>query len=401
MGQAAGRDLAALRERVLRFVEEEVYPQEDALDSGDRALRNDILQSLADRARAAGLWALGHPKKLGGGGMAFMDYVHINEVIGRSHWAMVALGTASLQDSLMLLRHGGETWRERYLMPIVNGDFLPSFAMTEPEVASSDPTQITTRARLEDGHWIIDGRKWFVTGAADARYTTVMCRTEDEDTPKHAAFSLIIVPTDAPGYRIVRDIPVLGMAGSHFEVELDQVRVPQQHLLGQRGAGFLIAQERLGPGRIFHCMRWLGQAQRAFDLMCRRLHARSAFGEPLARKQLMQAHVFESAAEIQACRQLTLTAARKMDAGSDARDEIGVIKVIGARMLHNVIDRAIQVHGAAGLSPDTPLSLMYRHAREARIYDGPDEVHMQSYARRVLKRYRDDGPGVDFGALPA
>jgi alkylation response protein AidB-like acyl-CoA dehydrogenase len=212
---------------------------------------------------------------------------------------------------------------------------------------------------------------------------------------------MIIVPTSTPGYRIIRDTPVLGLThghfGGHYEVAYEDVRVPAENLLGARGAGFRIAQGRLGPGRIFHCMRWLGQAQRAFDLMCRRLHARTAFGEPLAAKQLMQKHVFDSAAEIQAARMLTLDAARKIDAGDDARVEIGLIKVVGARMLHNVVDRAIQVHGAMGLTPDTPLDRMYRHAREARIYDGPDEVHVQATARRLLAAYAGEGPGIDFG----
>ncbi len=265
----------------------------------------------------------------------------------------------------MLLRHAAGEWRARYLQPIVAGEFVPSFAMTEPDVASSDPTQLRTTARLVDGQWVICGRKWFTTGAADARYTTIMCRTE-ADAPAHDAFSLIIAPTDAKGYRIVRETPVLGIHGGHYEVELNEVRVPESNLLGARGHGFRIAQQRLGPGRIFHCMRWLGQAQRAFDLMCHRLQSRSVSGEPLASRQLMQSHVFESAAEIQACRLLTLHAAQKLDQSQEAREEIGIIKVVGARMLHNVIDRAIQVHGAMGLTDDTPLGLMYRHARAGR-----------------------------------
>jgi alkylation response protein AidB-like acyl-CoA dehydrogenase len=386
-----------LRQRVLRFVEDEVYPLESTLDAVSHARRNELMRPLMQSAKDRGLWALGHPREIGGQGLPFMDYVRINEVVGRSYYAMQALGTLSLQDSLMIHRHASPEWHERYLRPIVAGDFVPSFAMTEPAIASSDPTQLQTSARLVDGHWIISGHKWFTTGAADARYTTVMCRTEPE-APAHEAFSLIIVPTDAPGYRIVRETPVLGIDGGHYELMLDEVRVPANHLLGGRGKGFRIAQLRLGPGRIFHCMRWLGQAQRAFDLMCRRLQERSAFGERLANKQILQSYVFDSAAEIQASRLLTLNAARKLDAGEEARDEIAIIKVVGARMLHAVIDRAIQVHGAMGLTDDTPLGRMYRHAREARIYDGPDEVHIQSVARRLLKAYRDEGPGIDFGA---
>lgn len=389
-------DWQDVRRRVLRFVEDRVYPAERELDEGSRTQRNLAMARLIEEAKTAGLWALGHPREIGGQGMPFLDYVHVNEVIGRSFHAMQALGTLSLQDSLMLHRYAAPQWRERYLAPLVAGEIIPSFAMTEPDVASSDPTQLQTTARLEDGQWVINGRKWFTTGAGDAEYTTVMCRTET-DGPRHECFSMIIVPTNTRGYRIVRETPLLGIAGGHWEVHYDDVRVPAENLLGPRGKGFTIAQQRLGPGRIFHCMRWLGQAQRAFDLMCRRLNERVAFGEPLAHKQLMQSHVFESAAEIQACRMLTLDAARQLDAGLEAREMIGTIKVVGARMLHNVIDRAIQVHGALGLTDDTPLSRMYRHAREARIYDGPDEVHIQSVARRYLKQYRAGGPGVDFG----
>jgi alkylation response protein AidB-like acyl-CoA dehydrogenase len=391
------KPLKELRRKVERFVEDRIYPVEDEMDHGSRTQRNLIMARLIDEAKAEGLWALGHPREIGGQGLPFLDYVHINEVIGRSFYAMQALGTLSLQDSLMLHRYASPEWRARYLAPLVAGEIMPSFAMTEPDVASSDPTQLRTTARLENGYWIINGRKWFTTGAGDAEYTTVMCRTET-DAPRHECFSMIIVPTNTKGYKIVRETPLLGIAGGHWEVEYNDVRVPEDNLLGPRGKGFTIAQQRLGPGRIFHCMRWLGQAQRAFDLMCRRLNERTAFGEPLARKQLMQSHVFESAAEIQACRMLTLEAARQLDAGMEAREIIGIIKVVGARMLHNVIDRAIQVHGALGLTDDTPLGRMYRHAREARIYDGPDEVHIQSVARRYLKLYRNDGPGIDFGA---
>ena len=393
-------DWVATRKRVKRFVEDKVYPAEDILDNGTPEVARAELSRLMDEAKAEGLWALGHPKEIGGQGMPFMDYVYVNEVIGRSQYAMVALGTHSLQDSIMLNLYAAPEWRDRYLKPLVAGEVFPSFAMTEPDVASSDPTQLRTTATLEGDEWVIRGRKWFTTGAAGAAYTTVMCRTEPDGTPPHKAFSMIVVPTDTPGYRIVRDTPVLGLhhgLSGHYEVAYEDVRVPAANLLGPRGDGFLIAQRRLGPGRIFHCMRWLGQAQRAFDLMCRRLHERTAFGEKLADKQLMQKHVFDSAAEIQASRLLTLDAARKIDEGDDARVEIGIIKVVGAQMVHNVIDRAIQVFGAKGLTPDTPLHIMYRHAREARVYDGPDEVHITSVAKRMLKAYAGNGPGIDFG----
>jgi alkylation response protein AidB-like acyl-CoA dehydrogenase len=388
--------IAPLRAKVLAFIEREVYPVEAELQADKAsARRGDVLRGLMDKAKAEGLWALGHPEEIGGGGLPFMDYVFINEVIGRSDIAMVALGTHSLQDSIMLHRYASDEWREKYLQPLVAGEVFPSFGMTEPDVASSDPTQLQTRAVLEGDEWVINGRKWFTSGAGTAAYTTCMARTED-DVPPHSAFSMIVVPTDTPGYNIIRDVKVMGQADGHYEVVYDNVRVPKDNLLGPRGQGFKIAQDRLGPGRIFHCMRWLGQAQRAFDLMCERANSRVAFGKTLGEHQQIQKFIFDSAAEIQASRLLTLHAAQKIDQGGEAREEIGLIKVYGASMLHNVIDRAIQVHGALGVTEDTPLERMYRHARFARIYDGADEVHVQTTARRILRRYAN-GEGFDFG----
>jgi alkylation response protein AidB-like acyl-CoA dehydrogenase len=384
-----------IRERVRRFVEQKCYPAEplveDRADEEGRAAMRRLMQE----AKEEGLWALGHPKEIGGQGLPFLDYVYVNEVVGRSQLAMVALGTHSLQDSIMLHLYASPMWRDRYLKPLVEGEIFPSFGMTEPDVASSDPTQLKTTARLENGHWVINGRKWFTSGADRAAYTTVMVRTET-DKPDHDSFSMIIVPTNTPGYNIVRDVRVMGHYGGHCEVAYENVRVPAENLLGPRGAGFKIAQKRLGPGRIFHCMRWLGQAQRAFDLLCERANSRVAFGGPLADKQLIQKFVFDSAAEIQASRMLTLHAAHRIDQGDEARVEIALIKVVGAEMLHNVIDRAIQVYGAKGVTEDTPLERMYRHARFARIYDGPDEVHITTTARRILSSYRR-GDGWDFG----
>ena len=394
MSFAVPEHVRPLRNRVRRFIEERIYPVEHILDGGDADART-TLQRLMREAKAEGLWALGHPKEIGGQGLPFLDYVYINEVVGRAEHAMVALGTHSLQDSIMLNLHASPEWRARYLQPLVAGEVFPSFAMTEPDVASSDPTQLQTRAVLEGDFWVINGRKWFTTGANRAAYTTVMVRTE-ADAPPHKAFSMIVVPTDTPGYTIVRETPVMGMWGGHCEVAYDNVRVPRANLLGPRGEGFMIAQQRLGPGRIFHCMRWLGQAQRAFDLMCERANSRVAFGSLLAEKQSIQNMIFDTAAEIQACRLLTLDAAHKLDQGDPARVEIGIIKVVGARMLHQAIDRAIQVFGAKGVTADTPLERMYRHARFARIYDGPDEVHRMTVARRILGGYRK-GQQWDFG----
>ncbi|MBT4522655.1 MAG: acyl-CoA dehydrogenase, partial [Halieaceae bacterium] len=261
----------------------------------------------------------------------------------------------------------------------------PSVGLTEPEVAGSDPTLMQTKAVLEGEEWVINGHKWFTSGANKAAFTTVFCETEPGQQ-KHAKFSSIIVPTDTPGYEIKRVVPTMGDThGGHCEVVLRDVRVPRENLLGERGKGFVIAQKRLGPGRIFHCMRWLGQAQRAFELMCNYAKVRYAHGSMLAEKGEIQRYVAESAAEIQAARLMTLDAARLMDQGDEARVQISLIKFWGARMLHNVVDRAIQVHGALGVTSDTPLERMYREARFARIYDGPDEVHRMVVARRLLK----------------
>jgi alkylation response protein AidB-like acyl-CoA dehydrogenase len=363
-----------------------VIPAEPVLDRHDDEAAA-LMRRLQGDAKSEGLWALGLPEEIGGGGLPFLAYCHVNEEVGRSEHAMIALGTHSAQDATMLHLFGTEEQKERWLYPLVAGDIYPSIGMTEPEVAGSDPTQVRTTAVLEDGEWVIDGHKWFTTGADVAAFTTVFAVT-DPDAPPHGRCSLIIVPTDTPGYEIVRVIPVMGeIGGSHCEVRLEDVRVPAENLLGPRGQAFKIAQARLGPGRIYHCMRWLGQAQRAFDLMCERALEREVAGGLLAEKQLVQAYIADSAAELGAARLMTLDAAAKIDAGEDARVEISLIKFFGAKVLHDVIDRAIQVHGALGVSGDTPLEGMYRRARLARFYDGPDEVHRVTAARRILRAY--------------
>jgi acyl-CoA dehydrogenase len=374
----------ALRDRMQRFIDDEVIPTEPVLardDAGSAA----VIGRLKVAAKAAGLWALGHPKEIGGGGTPFMPFVYLNEVIGRSHWGQAAVGTLSMQDSIMLHLYGTEEQKRRWLAPLVAGDIYPSVGLTEPEVAGSDPTLMQSTARLDGDHWVVNAHKWFTSGANRAAFTTIFAITEP-DAPKHARFSAIIVPTDTPGYEIVRVVPTMGhTGGGHCEIRLTDVRVPKDHLLGERGAGFVVAQKRLGPGRIFHCMRWLGQAERAFELMCARATTRFAHGSLLSEKGEIQRYVAESAAEIQAARLMTLDAARAMDEGSEARVEIALVKFWGARVLHDVIDRAIQVHGALGVTADTPLEFMYREARYARIYDGPDEVHRMTVARRLLK----------------
>ena len=384
-------ELRALKTQMKAFINEVVIPSEPELMSED-ANSERVAAELKTKAKEAGLWALGHPSEIGGGGLPFMDFVYLNEVIGRSHWGQWAVGSLSMQDSIMLHLYASDEQRERFLEPLVAGEIYPSVGLTEPEVAGSDPTQMQATAVLDGDEWVISGHKWFTSGANRAAFTTVFAITEP-DAEKHNKFSSIIVPTDTEGYEIVRVVPTLGhTGGNHCEVNYNDVRVPYENLLGGRGQGFHIAQKRLGPGRIFHSMRWLGQAQRAFELMCERAKTRYAHGSYLAEKGDIQAMIAESAAEIQAARMMTLDAARAIDSGSEARTEISLIKFWGARMLHNVVDRAIQVHGALGVTADTPLEFMYREARYARLYDGPDEVHRMVVARRLVRDPYDGVP---------
>jgi len=382
-------EVRVLRERMRKFIDGEVFPAEEALEQEEHeptARRDGTLARLKARAKEQGLWALGHPVEIGGQGVPFMSFVYLNEIIGRSHWGQAAVGSLSMQDSIMLHLYGSAEQKKRWLEPMVAGEIYPSVGLTEPEVAGSDPTLIQSQARLDGDTWVIDAHKWFTSGANRAAFTTVFCQTEPDAPDRWSQFSAIVVPTDTPGYHIVRGVPTMGhTGGAHCEIRLTGVRVPKENLLGKRGHGFLIAQKRLGPGRIFHCMRWLGQAQRAFELMCDRANKRYAHGSLLSEKGEIQRFIAESAAEIQAARLMTLDAAMAMDQGSEARVEISLIKFWGARVLHDVIDRAIQVHGALGVTSDTPLERMYREARYARIYDGPDEVHRMVVARRLLK----------------
>src|SRR3954466_4771191 len=378
-------ELTDLRHKMKEFIDGEVIPAEPLLLGGDPLVAADKLEELKSEAKRRDLWALGHPAEIGGGGLPFMDFVYLNEIIGRSEYGQMAVGTVAMQDSIMLHLYASDEQREGWLKPLVAGEIYPSVGLTEPEVAGSDPTQMRTAAVLDGDHWVINGHKWFTSGAHRAAYTTVFAMTDPDAGSKHARFSAIIVPTDTPGYDNVRAVPTMGTTnGDHCEVYYRDVRVPRENLLGEQGKGFLIAQKRLGPGRIFHCMRWLGQAQRAFELMVQRANSRQAHGGLLREKGEIQRYIAMSAAEIQAARLMTLDAARVMDSGDEARVQISLIKFWGAQMLHNVIDRAIQVHGALGVTGDTPLERMYREARYARLYDGPDEVHRMVVARRLL-----------------
>ncbi|HET9673190.1 MAG TPA: acyl-CoA dehydrogenase family protein [Gaiellaceae bacterium] len=384
--------LGELRARYRAFMEEHVYPNERQLHADDQ----ELIRSLQAKAKEAGLWAPHVPPEAGGTGQGFLAYAHLNEEIGRSTYAQLVFGCQAPDAGNAEILHlfGTPEQKERWLFPLVAGEIRSFFSMTEPEVSGSDPTTLQTRAIRDGDQWVIDGHKWFSSGADGAAFGIVMAVT-DPDAPPHARASQIVVPADTPGVDVVRPIPVMGHAGSgwstHCEVFYRGVRVPVDNTLGEPGDGFRIAQKRLGPGRIHHVMRWLGQMQRAFELLCSYSLEREAFGSRLADKQTVQNWIADSAAGIHASRLMTLDAAHKIDEGDEARVEVSVIKFFAAQVLHDVIDRAIQVHGARGLTDETPLAEMYANARAARIYDGPDEVHRMVVSRRILKEFERGG----------
>jgi len=387
------------RDRYRAFMDEHVYPNEAAIQrDDDEALT--LLAELRDRARDAGLWAPHVPPEAGGTGLGFLYYACLNEEIGRSAYAQLVFGCQAPDAGNAEILHlfGTDDQKARFLRPLVAGETRSFFAMTEPEVAGSDPTLLRTRAVRDGDDWVIDGHKWFSSGADGAGFAVVFA-ISDPDAEPHRRGTMILVPAETPGVDVVRPVPVMGHAGrgwnTHCEVRFADVRVPVSNTLGGEGEAFRLAQKRLGPGRIHHVMRWLGQMQRAFELMCRYANEREAFGGPLGEKQTVQNWVADSAAEIQACRLMTMDTARKIDEGSEARVEVSLLKVFAANVLVEVIDRAIQVHGARGLTDETPLAGMAMHARAARIYDGPDEVHRMTAARRILKSFRE-GEGWMF-----
>src|SRR5438309_7576177 len=386
-------------EQVRAFMAERVIPNEHILDREEDEAEA-LVAKLRDEVRDLGLWAPHVPPDAGGTGTGFLDYAYLNEQIGRTVWGQLVFGCQAPDAGNAEILHmfGTDEQKERWLYPLVGGQIRSFFSMTEPEVPGSDPTTLRTRAVKDGDEWVIDGHKWFSSGADGAAFGIVMAVT-DPDADSHARATQIIVPADTPGVEIVKPITVMGHAGkgwsTHCEVRYTNVRVPLANTLGAEGAGFLIAQKRLGPGRIHHVMRWLGQMQRAFELLCAYSLERKVGGEALADKQTVQNWIAESAAEIQACRLMTLQAAHRLDEGDEARVEISLIKFYAARVLHDVIDRAIQVHGGLGLTEDTPLALMWRMARAGRIYDGPDEVHKAVVARRILLAF-EEGDGWRF-----
>ena len=372
-------------------MDEQVYPNERALAADDDAAET-LMKELQTKAKAAGLWAMFIGPEAGGTGTGFLPYAYVNEVIGRCLWAPRVFGCQAPDTGNAEILHdfGTPEQKRRWLRPLVAGEIRSFFAMTEPEVSGSDPRGLRARAKRAGDEWVIDAHKWFSSGAEGAAFAIVMAVTEP-DAPPHQRMTQIIVPADTAGVEIVRAIPAFGHRGrgwrTHCEVRFTNVRVPLANTLGQPGDGFRVAQKRLGPGRIHHVMRWLGQMQRAFDLMCQRALSREVFGSALAEKQTVQNWIADSAAEIQACRLLTLQAAHRLDAGDEARVEISLVKFFAARVLHDVIDRAIQVHGALGITDETPLADMYLNARAMRFIDGPDEVHRMVVSRDILRAF--------------
>ncbi|RMI28476.1 acyl-CoA dehydrogenase family protein [Nocardia stercoris] len=366
------------------FVDSQVIPREDALEAGER----DSWEALRDRATAAGLWALPLPVEHGGGGLPLADYLALAELEGRSDYGPDALGSACLLTVRMLDAHAQRELRAALVPELVCGRAGSAYAMTEPGVAGSDPAGLRTTAVPDgSGGWIVTGRKWFITGAARADWVLVVART-GADLPVRQAFSILAVPTTAPGFRVVRELDVLG-AGGQYEIAFDQVRVPGTHLLGAVGAGMTLAAERLALGRTLRALRWIGQAQRAVEQLARRATARRLGDGYLADRQLIQQLVFESELQVRSARLLATEAGTLVAAGAPARIEVSLAKTAAARALSTAVDAAIQVHGAEGLSTASGLPRLLRTARAARILDGSDEFHVSSTARRLLRDYSD------------
>ena len=384
--------LATIRE----FVEQEIIPLEPMLLNHEYDELMSQLKGKQQSAKSLGFWLPQIPHEYGGMGLTLVEHGMVSEVLGRSILGHYALNCQAPDAGNMeiLIDHGTPEQKEKYLMPLLAGEVRSCFSMTEPENPGSNPTRLSTAAVKDGDDYIVTGNKWFSTGADGSAFAIVMAIT-DPHAEKYKRASQIIVPTDTPGFQLVRKTSVMGERGegwaSHCEIAYDHVRVPQSNLLGPEGSGFMIAQERLGPGRIHHCMRWIGICERAFDLMCEQAVRREvAPGHPLAEQQTIQNWVAESRAEINAARLMVLDAAHKIDEKGQyaSREDVGLIKFYVAGVLQRVLDRALQTHGALGMTDETPIAFWFRHERAARIYDGPDEVHKRSVAQRILKQYK-------------
>ena len=347
-----------------------------------------------------GLWAPHLPTEYGGMGIGFLKLAYMNEILAWSPYSNPIFGILAPNsgNQKILVKYGTPEQKKKWLEPLVAGTMQSCFAMTEPDAPGSDPRSLRTRAVREGDEWVINGHKWFASNAKRADFAIVMCRTEDAgDADVNGRMTQIIVPTDTPGFNYIRSVPVWGQEhGHHGEIILENCRVPYENRLGREGSGHQAAQDRLGAGRVYHCMNCIGQMWRAFDMMVRRALDREVHGGPLAEKQFIQGFIADSYMDIQASRLMTIRCAELMENGLDARTDISAIKIFVPNAMHRVVDRAIQVHGALGVSSETPLEGMYRGARTLRLADGPDEVHRILIAKNVLKRYRN-GESWDFG----
>jgi acyl-CoA dehydrogenase len=387
-------DVLEVRERVRAFLDGEVRPAEERLhQAGDLRAWRPALQQLRDKARAAGLWAPHMPREWGGMGLGPLAMAFVSAECGRTQFGAYVLNCHAPDEGNMhtLLHFGTPEQKERYLRPLVAGECRSCFCMTEPEVAGSDPTGIQTTAVLDGDHWVIHGHKWFSSGAHGARFAIVIAKTDPEAQPPQARNSAFLVDCDTPGFRIVRDVETLAGKANHPEVRLEDVRVPAANLFGGRGQGHRLGQVRLGPARLAHCMRWIGQAERALELLVARALSRKLHGGVLADKQGIQWMMSQCALEIYQGKLMVLHAAYLIERGAPFRQEVSMAKLHVANTLWRVIDRAIQVHGALGYSTDTPLEGMLRHARAARFADGADEVHLSVIAENVIEAFRLDG----------
>ena len=395
-------ELEAVRARVAAFVRDEVLPAEAS--AGDEGVE-PVVDRLRDRARAAGLWTPHLPPEWGGMGLGSVGMALVSQELGASALASLALNAMAPDEGNMhlLFDAGTPAQKERYLKPLAAADVRSCFAMTEKDVASSDPAQLRTRARRDGSGWMIDGEKWFVSGAAGAAFAIVVALTHPEEEKPHRRYSLFIVDTDNPGWTVIREIPVMGSPGpgGHCEVRLERCRVGGDAMVGRPGQGFALSQRRLARGRIGHAMRWIGLSQRALDLAAARALERRAFGKRLAEHQAIQWMLADSAIELHAARLMVLHGAWKIDRGLDHRREISMIKVVVAEALGRIVDRALQVHGALGISEETPLARFYQDARAARIYDGPSEVHRMAIARGLLRSFLASGTTRDHTGGPA
>ncbi len=378
------------------FVDKELIPLEPEFMVRDFRDMLPVLKEKQEMVKKMELWAPNFPKDCGGMGLSLLEHGLVSEALGRSPLAHYVFWCQAPDagNVEILHAHGTEEQKKQWLLPLVQGDIRSCFAMTEVDMPGSNPVMLETTAVKEGADYVINGHKWYTTAADGAQFAIAMAVTNPE-APTYLQASMIIVPTDTKGFNLVRNIPVMGHEGagyfSHGEILFESCRVPQKNLLGAEGHGFVMAQERLGPGRIHHCMRWLGICQRAFDLMCQRANSRviSPSGKTLASRQTIQNWVAESAAELAAARLMTLNSAWQIDTvgASAARDSISMIKFVVANTMGRIVDRALQVHGGLGMTDDTILAWFFRHERAARIYDGADEVHKTSLAKRILKTY--------------